>query len=240
MQKLVGESNFSLTDNRLVQKEFNAQILNKKLVYIDELKIKNANEENRLKLLINDTVEVEKKGVDSMNVDNWASLYVSSNDFDSIKLRGDDRRFSIVQLTDKKLIEVMSGDDIQSLFEDENVERLAFYLMNREVDADRMKRVFVSARTMDVREAALKQWEEWIIESYYPTVRGENVVVHDVTTMVEERYGSRVRPTRRAFQSLSERFPEILKVKRGTVKVGDEVSRPWMLEFSKSAKKEVV
>jgi len=42
MRELLGPKNFYKTECRLLTKDFNKQILNKKLVYIDELKIKNA------------------------------------------------------------------------------------------------------------------------------------------------------------------------------------------------------
>lgn len=229
MEKLVGKDNFSLTDNRLIKKEFNAQILNKRLVYIDELKVQNATEENRLKLLINDTIEVEGKGKDSVNVQNFSSTYVSSNDFDAVRLRGDDRRFSIVDLTDKKLIEVMSQKEIESLLLDENIDKLARYLWFRVVDR-RMNQVFISKRTAEVRESALKGWEEWFIEDFCTKKdnKGE-VIMTEVSDEIENIFGSRTRPSRKAFGKLKDLYPSVFSLLRKRVDVGGGEQRLWFL-----------
>lgn len=232
MELLVGSSNYSLTDNRLITKEFNSQILNKRIVYIDELKVANAKEENRLKLLINDKVEVEGKGVDSVNVDNYASIYVSSNDFDAIRLRGDDRRFSIVKLTDNKLLEVMSDSEIKSLLSSANVAALGRYLWHRKVDFGSMNKVFVSERTAEVRESSLKGWEEWFIEQYCFENKGTEVALTEVSEAVEDLFGSRTKPSRRAFNKLREVYPDHFKMVRKRVKKGDKEFRIWYVCFT--------
>jgi hypothetical protein len=50
---------------------------------------------------------------------------------DAVKLSADDRRFSIVCLTEKKLIEVMRSDEIKALTMPENIDKLARYLYYR-------------------------------------------------------------------------------------------------------------
>lgn len=233
MEKLVGKDNFSLTDNRLIKKEFNAQILNKRLVYIDELKVQNATEENRLKLLINDTIEVEKKGVDSINVRNFSSTYVSSNDFDAVRLRGDDRRFSIVDLTDKKLIDIMNQKEINALLAEENIDKLARYLWFRTVER-RMNQVFISKRTALIRESALKGWEEWFIDDYC-TKEGNlgDVLMTEVSDEIENIFGSRTRPSRKAFEKLRILYPERFKINRKRVDKGNGQQRLYFLSISK-------
>lgn len=229
MEKLVGKDNFSLTDNRLIKKEFNAQILNKRLVYIDELKVQNSTEENRLKLLINDTIEVEKKGVDSVNVKNFSSTYVSSNDFDAVRLRGDDRRFSIVDLTDKKLIEVMNQKEINDLLLDENIDKLARYLWFRVVNR-RMNQVFTSKRTAEVRESALKGWEEWFIEDFCTKKENKGeILMTKVSDEIENIFGSRTRPSRKAFGKLREVYPDVFKLVRKRVDLGSGEQRLYFL-----------
>lgn len=225
MESMVGKDNYSLTDNRLIKKEFNAQIKDKRLVYIDELKVQNSTEENRLKLLINDTVEVEAKGLDSVNVTNYSSIYVSSNDFDAIRLRGDDRRFSIVKLTDNKLIDIMTQVEIEHLLEDSNVGKFARYLWHRTISR-RMNQVFTSDRTAEVRESSLKGWEEWFIEDYWHKNEGD-ILMTEVSDEIENIFGSRTRPSRKAFGKLRELYPE----KFGIIRKEVNEQRLWHIRL---------
>lgn len=232
MRKLFGDSNFVKTECRVLTKDFNKQILNKKLVYIDELKIKNSSEENKLKTLINDYVEIEGKGVDAKEVKNFASVYVSSNELDSIRLRGDDRRFSIINLTDKKLMNIMNSNEIESLFDEFNISQLAYYLYHRSVDKNKMMKVFESKRTEEVRASSLKGWEEYVIDELAIDYEGDSVPLTELSDKIEDRYGSRYRPSKAAFKRLEELYPNVIKVIRK--RQGDR--RIWNVEFSKVSK----
>jgi hypothetical protein len=214
MQNLVGKSNFSKTDKKLITKDFNGQLKDKRLVYLDELKVTSVDQENKLKDLINDYIEVEAKGVDAKLSRNYSSLYFSSNNLDSIRIPSDDRRFSIVELTDKKLVSVFDENKIGSLLEPENIEQLAFFLFTREVDKNKMMSVFRSNRTEVIRSASLNVWQEWFIEEYCYSNKGKEVTVKDASFEVESEFGSRCRPGRGAFQTLSAMYPESFKVKK--------------------------
>ena len=103
MLGLVGLSNFTKTDNKLISKDFNAQIRNKRLVFCDEINIKKTNHMNKFKDLVNDKIEIEGKGKDAKLDDNYASIYVASNNLDSLYIPENDRRFSVVELTNNRL-----------------------------------------------------------------------------------------------------------------------------------------
>lgn len=227
MRELFGSSNFVKTECRVLTKDFNRQVKNKRLVYIDELKIKTVSEENKLKTLVNDYIEIEAKGIDAKEEKNYASIYVSSNDLDSIRLRGDDRRFSIVELTSKKLTEILSTDHIQDLFKLENIEKLAKYLFHKEVDKDKMMKVFISKRTEDVRASSLKQWEEYFLDNILPEYVGGVLTVREVSDKIENVYGSRCRPSNAALKKLQELYPSKFQIKR---KQKDK-QRIWCVEF---------
>jgi len=226
---LAGEPNFVKTECRVLTKDFNKQILNKRVVYIDELIIRNSSEENKLKTLVNDFIEIEGKGIDAKEVENHASIYVSSNDLDSIRLRGDDRRFSIINLTSKKLITIMTPEEIKSMFKSENIEKLGRFLWNLEVDSDKMMRVFTSKRTEEVRSSALKGWEEYILDDLAIENEGQSVLLSDVSDAVENNFGSRCRPSKVALKKLQELYPDLIKVEQKTKKS----KKSWYVTFSK-------
>lgn len=212
MRQLFGDKNYYEGSDRMFKGTFNSQIADKRLVYCDEITIKEREDEDRLKLVVNDTVEIEKKGVDAKTIKNYASFYISSNHMDSITLTADDRRFSIVDLTDTKLLEIMTPEEIRSLLEPENVENLACYLWHVEVDEKEMGRVFVTSRTEEVRAMGLKEWEEWFVFTYCFDNKGKLIELETAKTEIKENFGYSRAAGRGRFLELQSKYPEVFKV----------------------------
>ena len=229
MSRLVGESNFTLTDNKVLDKDFNNQIFNKRLVYVDEAMVKKTEQENKLKALVNDKVEIEGKGKDAKLTKNYSSIYFSSNDIDSIRIPADDRRFSVVNLTEVKLLKVFKKEEIKSLLKRENIEELAYYLMNREIDQDDMLKVFISARTEELRDYGRKPWEEWFVDTYCASKAGITMEVLKVGEDIEAEFGSRFRIGRSALKKLQGFYPGVFTVKNKRFKG----AQTWVVEFHK-------
>lgn len=226
MKGLVNSENFGETGNRILAERFNAQIKNKRIVYIDEVSIKSQKEEERLKALVNNAIEVEAKGKDAEQIENHASFYMSSNSMDAIKIYADDRRFSIVTLTDKKLLEVMTVAEIKSLVESKNIQELAKYLYYRSVDENKMIRVFVSTRTEEIRSSGLQAWHDWFLDEYAVDHAGKTVKIDKVSGDIEFVYG-KIRPGKKAFKDLEAMYPDKLKVCR-PLENGKQV---WSITF---------
>lgn len=213
MKQVFGPENYAYTGNRVVSSSFNSQIMNKKLVYCDEISITNTKEEDKLKLLINDDIEIEQKGVDAKEIKNFANIYISSNNLDAIKLSGDNRRFSIVNLTSVKLSDIFSKEKIESLMEEENIRNLSLYLYNRDVDPSKMLKVFTSARTEEIRLASLNSWQEWLLFKYIPKNKGTILSISELQDKMKEDFGlSYSPPGRTKMKELQERFPECFKI----------------------------
>ncbi len=218
-QGLFGDKNYTLTDNKLINKDFNAQLKNKRLVYLDEVLVKTSSEINKFKSLINSIVEVEGKGVDAITVKNHASIYTSSNDMDAINLPGDDRRFSIVNLTDKKLKDHFS-EPIESLLAPDNIAELGRYLWHREVDSKKMLDVFVSGRTDEIRAATLKSWEDYFLDVYCIKYAGKQIELNSVGSDIKEALDEHFSLGRPAFSKLQVRYPNKFKIVRPAAKPG--------------------
>ena len=230
MRLLVGEKNFHTSDTRLITKDFNKQFKNKRIVFCDEIQILKIEHVNKFKALINDMIEIEGKGENAVELKNYASIYIASNNFDSIRLTDDDRRFSIIELTDKKLINKMTTDQINDLIEPESVKKLAEYLWSLPIDQDAMKKPFRSSRTEEVRLAGLKDWEEWLFDDYAIDNEGETVKLSDVSEAVETEFGSKFKPSRRALKKLQEVYPKkftLIYVHR----VLNSNKRAWYVKF---------
>ena len=209
MEELVGTENFTETDNKLIQKDFNGQCRNKRIVYVDEILIKNSSEMNKVKLLVNENVEIESKGFDAVNVKNYASIYTSSNDLDSIQLPADDRRFSIVNLTDKTIVKTTIN--IKGLTDRSNVEKLAKYLWHREVSYN-MQIPFTSKRTEEMREASLKSWEDYFIFEYCVKNAGKTIKLKQVGQDIADEMDFARGVSKRKFKDLEKIYSRIFKV----------------------------
>ena len=228
MRLLIGEKNFHTSDTRLITKDFNKQFKNKRIVFCDEIQILKIEHVNKFKALINDMIEIEGKGENAVEVKNYASIYIASNNFDSIRLTDDDRRFSIIELTDQKLIHYMSTEQISSLIEPKNIKELAEYLWHLVIDQDIMKTPFKSSRTEEVRLAGLKDWEEWLFDDYAIDNAGKTVELKNVSEAVESEFGAKFKPSRRALKKLQEVYPKKFTLIYKTI---DSGKRSWYVRF---------
>lgn len=112
LKALVGDSNYSLPRNKLFEGQFNYQICYKQLVYFDETIIDD-NAKEVIKLILNDEIEIERKGQDPFRAQNFASYVFSNNQKNSNRINHKDRRFSIPDITDVPLLDVFTHDEIR-------------------------------------------------------------------------------------------------------------------------------
>ena len=228
-KKNVGE-NYDEVKGSSFKKEFNGFLENKRMFYIDEIKIESVDQEDRVKVLVNDYISVEKKGEDARTIKNYASIYVSSNNFDAIRLRADDRRFSVLEMSSKSLLSVFTLEEIMTgLYDPNNIRLLGQYLWNRKVDPMKMTKVFVTERTKRVREASLKEWEEYFIESICEEQKGKKITVTEASDLITDNFGPKFRPSRKALKKLEELYPNKFRVYKPAAEPGK--SRLWHVEF---------
>ena len=232
MRGLFGKENFHQGDNRLMTKDFNKQFKNKRCVFVDEVQILKLDHVNKFKALVNDYIEVEGKGENAVEMRNYASIYIASNNFDSIRLTSDDRRFSIIELTDKKLYDTFEPDQIKDLLEEKNVNDLAKFLWSMDIDETEMLKIFTSKRTEEVRLAGVRDWEEWLFDDYAVDHAGEDIKLSVVGEAIEEEFGSKFRPSRKAMQELRKIYPDKFSVIRKLV----NGKRIWYISFPERQK----
>ena len=229
---LVGNSNYATMGFNSITKQFNSQIENRKALYFDEVKIKNTDQELTLRLLVNDTVEVERKNQDSRCVKNFASIYLSSNDYGAIKLQPGDRRFSIVNLTKTKLNEVFDKETRAMLFDEDNIKILGNYLLKREVDFEKMSRPFISNNTRAVQQASLAEWEDCLLNSIAITEAGKKLPWLKVKDMIVAELGRSLNAGKQAVNDLAQRLPGFYTFKREVDGTGRKI---YMISFASRA-----
>ena len=114
-QALVGASNYAEASQGFLESRFNYIMRNKRCFVLDETPITEKNS-NILRLIINNTITLEGKGIEADKpFTNFASMIVSNNYDFNVFLNRMDRRFSVPELTDVPLLKVMAQEDIDEL-----------------------------------------------------------------------------------------------------------------------------
>lgn len=232
MEQVLGPSNYNRVKTDFLSKSFNSELKNKRMVYLDEISLKNDADEEKLKSFINDQISVEQKHKDAKTVTNYASFYLSSNSLGAIKINEGDRRYSIVNLTETKLTKKWSKQKISTLLNKENTELFAKYLYYRKYDKDKMMQVFRSAHRDVIKAASLHPWQDWLLDDYAVDNAGKEISVKTVGEAVVSEF-TRVKPGRTALQELAKRYPDKLKV----WKKQEENKQIWTVLFIKQEKK---
>lgn len=213
LEGLHGSRNFHEGRDQVFKSHFNAQILNKTLVYVDEVDLRTKDSQDRMKAMVNDHIEIERKGHDAVYVRNYASFYLSSNTYDAIRMDHDDRRFSIIQLTDTSILQTSLEGRLAELTDPGNIQQLGLYLAGRNVTRA-MNRPFKSARTEEVKEASLADWESWLVHEWAEENAGGKALIRDLQDRMVADLKLRGTPGRRRVAELALKYPNILEVKK--------------------------
>lgn len=213
MKRIHGESNFSEASDKVFKEKFNGKLEAKTLVYVDEIDLKTKESHDRIKAVVNEYIEIEKKGIDAITVKNYASFYISSNDFDAIRPESDDRRYSVIQLTNTKLATTPLMGKLTELLDGANIEALGKFLYFRPIARD-MLFPFRSRRFEEVKNASLADWELYILEEFIQEFKGGTPTIKAAQ---EALIGADVvskAPGRRKFENLAKKYPKMFSVKK--------------------------
>ena len=121
LSALVGPHNHARAGRSIMKKEFNAAWDRKRVVLIEELPKGDTPEDreeinDKFKDYCNDTISIEKKGVDAYQIENWASVVVTSNKYSNIPiLVPNERRFLCLEVAVNKLETVFTQEEIREL-----------------------------------------------------------------------------------------------------------------------------
>lgn len=103
-------------DEHFFKEKFSAsELRNKRLTIFEEVEINSDSAVSKFKKITNATVKIEGKGVDGTTENNVTSFILVNNHLDSLKMSPNERRFSVVQLGDKRLEESLSKEEIDYL-----------------------------------------------------------------------------------------------------------------------------
>ncbi len=211
---LVGNSNASKVRADIFKGRFNSQMENKKFVHVDEVALKNQEEYNRFKDIVNPVIEIEGKGKDAKSVENFASYYLAANDSNAINPGSDDRRFSIIELTKIKIKDSKFRDQITHLKSNEVISEFAAYLLQHKVKNDMLTPFKAKRKSAEIAQAALKDWEVYILEDFLEEYVGKSMSYQDANQILLKSgtmgYGAKG-PGRRKWENFCKQFPQYIK-----------------------------
>lgn len=231
IMSLFGLQNSALTALKRTTGQFNSQIAEKRFIQIDEFSMKTRAEEEAVKGLVNDIVEVEKKGRDASNQTNYANFYFTSNSWDALKLEADDRRFSIIDLTDQRLDTLIKDKfEINRIQKDKSlIAQLGQYLYHRPIDETRMLQVFRSKRFEDIKSISILSWQEWLLNKLSLNHPGQEKPASDIIALIKESLGTRNVVTLASLLEFVKQYPDRLSSHRRVIKGTN--ARQWTIGF---------
>lgn len=96
------------------EKEFNGDLENKTLIVVDEGKIRNEKAIERTKVLADQMMVVESKGINKKNAENHLNILLNSNKDNALLLEHKQRRHSIVDCLGANISTIIDDDKMQA------------------------------------------------------------------------------------------------------------------------------
>lgn len=225
LQQLFGEHNsVQLRGQDALESRFNQSFANKRIIFLDEVQLKDIRALNRFKMFANSTIEIEQKGKDPIYIKNWANTIIAANELDAIKIEEGDRRFSILQVTNTRLEEFCAQHDqyktVQELRANlenlNNIKDLYKFLISHKPERVMSYAFSNSSRVDEIKDAGLAEWERAALEicdSLYKDGK-RTILMIDLQEKLKERSGFAQVPGRQRIKRLFKTFKHVAEFKQ--------------------------
>lgn len=177
--RLVGEEYYRKANERFFDEGFNSLLDRARLILLDELRVENSKHQSRLKNYINKGQNIERKGHDAeKTVETYNSYIINNNDISDMLLVWDDRRFSVPDITEQKLMDVWGKDKIDTfvqMFDDiDFLRRVGFWLKNfGKVESLNEFSILRGERYWRIVFNSLTEWQKVIVEAIVSREKSE-------------------------------------------------------------------
>jgi hypothetical protein len=102
LEKIHGPKNCAFINSADLESSFNSYIANRTLVVVDDFtKIDRKTNAKLRNIATNETIRVNAKFTPEYDVENWASLGFTGNEYDALAMEEDSRRFFVMKMTPK-------------------------------------------------------------------------------------------------------------------------------------------
>jgi len=240
LKGLLGPENVAeIRANRLAEVKFNAFAKNKKLLFFDELCIRNELDEQQLKFYVNPTLEIEEKGKDSKQYINYANILIASNSMNNLRVENDDRRYSFADMGPNKL-DILSNSKYKMeiktyvetvLLNKSNLEQLGRFLLNFKIDDNMINDPIKSEAKKNQKLHSLQDWEVAIFRQMAPTYAGKELTLPEAKIALQDiTDNSKINPGREKWNQLSQKVPGFFKRTKKYLENGSQV---YCIKFEK-------
>lgn len=179
VMNLVGRENAVVAPASWDKSMFNAWMLNKQVVTLDEVKVmtEGVNENiNYLKRMNNDVQNIERKGLDADKTSkNYASFFITSNHgTKNFKLEEDNRRFAPVDLTTTKFVDTYTKKEQEEILyhinDEDSIAHLYWYIKQNHnphiTSPDRTPLTLLYGNALyKSRYESLRMWQKVLVDS---------------------------------------------------------------------------
>lgn len=223
LELLLGSDNVSqVTASNLDNiSRFNSWALNKKLIFFDELTIRNVEDESIIKQYVNNKIDIEIKQKSIATYDNYASIMCASNSLANMRVSKDDRRYTYIDMPKTNLLSFVKEnynidiDKYQAMLKDMNsIEKLGKYLMQYSVDRNILNFPIDTRAKSDRLVQSLKDYEITIFQQMAPEYAGKELTLIEAKNKLQEiTDNSKIFMNRDSWKRLSELVPGFFKRK---------------------------
>lgn len=204
----------------LADKKFNKEAKHKKILFFDEFRINGPTDEDALKDYVNETIEVEEKGVDSKIYKNYSSTLIATNDIGDLKISADDRRFCLVDTGPESLAEFAKKLKMpiekyvaEVLLDPENIANLGRFLLNFKYNTSLLTEMLESETRASLKQETAADWVTCVLSQICPENAGKKLLLTEVQEKLTEATNSKIRPGRRQWAKLAIDNPGFFKLR---------------------------
>lgn len=205
---LIGSRYTAHTELGTFARQFNAFAEQSVFVLVDEVSIADINNQNgimaKLKTLITEKrIDINKKGISEYTAENFTHYLFASNDFESIRVADNDRRFNIAPRQEQRL--QITGAEVDAIIDE--LQDFADYLMEYEADLHRARTVIDTQARRDLQSLSKDGMTQTLdvlhtgdIDFLYDNAPTEN----EETSKMLEAMGTPIMPYREAVKEYYE------------------------------------
>ncbi len=171
LKRLMGDQYSSEAPVNFLDSTFNGVLENKRFILLDEIRISDQDQANRLKRYANKMQNIEKKGIEAdKSTETFTNFLISNNDLSDMYLEWDDRRFSVADISTERLDKVWGDakcDSFATLIEEDDdfIAQLGFFfLYGVKSDWFPVNYVLKGERFWQIVDASMPQWQKHVIQ----------------------------------------------------------------------------
>ena len=161
--RLFGRHHMHVANANHLVGQFNAHLQDCVSLFADEAFFAgDKKHESVLKMLVTeDTIPVEKKGVDLETCPNFVHLIMASNDSHVVRASGDERRFLILDMSNRRQQDTSYFHDLREQMDNGGYEALLYFLQDIDLTTFNVREVPQTDALNEQKLLSMSQEEEW-------------------------------------------------------------------------------